>query len=818
MIKKQVIKTKKFIAGGYAALSLLAVCSLSSCSDDTSSDGTSLNVTGLEVTVGDADALNASLVTNYKATANATKSRAVDASIFASVENLTMPEEPTVPTATELTTDQQWVTHSGNYKVSTGKSFEITSSFNLNNTVIYVSGTATLSGNWNSGSNNTTIYVLSGGKLIINESELQKVDVYNYGTITSTNGFGIQSGSSLYTTGDVTKLTKSQGTLYVGGSIKESSNNIELTSPAKTKVVGDMQCNNLTMQSSLYVGGNLTLNTSSWNQTALVNVVGNMTSTSDISLDGTTHCGGAFTAPNITIGNSGQLYSDCSVKTPGAFKINSNNTFIELSYLEAASIYQCASSTIKLYNGSYINCSGQYENQNNGQGSVTLYNDATTAVVKAASVKWNKSDDKCNIFRTPGTGSIIALDVKKYYDNSNKELAYGTDFQFEGANLKFVSDGTSTTDDGYKAYIAKSDCNPGYGNTPSTGPHLDLVTDIDYDHDHDISATCVQPYNGKIYLSYHLRGTGQSGCLEVLSTDASTNKTTLLQFLQDKNNELDFNHLMIDPDTKRLYTAGNSSKKGAIVTYIDLKSDGLMNTTANETAEGTYLPLQMIQLESAATKTTNDANCIIRNGNLLSVAMTSGLKSFNASTLEETETVTTPGKAKHIAINGTTVAVAYLANAVTSTDEAAPVTIKTYTSNGSLALDQAKQTISGGTIQPNDGKNVLAIDGNNLYISLGRDGFASINATTGEKQWTYQPENILNSDGTYKGYCNGCTYDSKYIYLAYGSYGLIVLDKTTHKLVDMCKDVKSANYVTLDNGYIYVAYGRDRLQVFKLVE
>jgi hypothetical protein len=98
---------------------------------------------------------------------------------------------------------------------------------------------------------------------------------------------------------------------------------------------------------------------------------------------------------------------------------------------------------------------------------------------------------------------------------------------------------------------------------------------------------------------------------------------------------------------------------------------------------------------------------------------------------------------------------------------------------------------------------------------------------------TYQPKNVIiaNEESAKKGMpkalCNGCAVDSKYIYLAYGSFGLIVLDKAKVQAgetnpskceVAKKKASKSANYVALGNGYIYVAYGRDRLQVFKLVD
>ena len=65
-------------------------------------------------------------------------------------------------------------------------------------------------------------------------------------------------------------------------------------------------------------------------------------------------------------------------------------------------------------------------------------------------------------------------------------------------------------------------------------------------------------------------------------------------------------------------------------------------------------------------------------------------------------------------------------------------------------------------------------------------------------------------------YVNGCDVDDKYVYLAYGSYGLVVLDKNTHEVVAHRVASKSANYVKVRDNYIYVAYGRDRLQVYNL--
>ena len=70
----------------------------------------------------------------------------------------------------------------------------------------------------------------------------------------------------------------------------------------------------------------------------------------------------------------------------------------------------------------------------------------------------------------------------------------------------------------------------------------------------------------------------------------------------------------------------------------------------------------------------------------------------------------------------------------------------------------------------------------------------------------------------HQGYINGVAVDDKYVYVAAGAYGLVVLTKdgkeVTHKRIGTSGN--SANYVAVKNGLIYVAYGKGRIQVFKL--
>ena len=135
----------------------------------------------------------------------------------------------------------------------------------------------------------------------------------------------------------------------------------------------------------------------------------------------------------------------------------------------------------------------------------------------------------------------------------------------------------------------------------------------------------------------------------------------------------------------------------------------------------------------------------------------------------------------------------------------------------------------------------MAVDGNDIYVCLGKGGLAKYtNGTLSglfipkDATYTYKAdaENTKYADGTVvtRGYCNGVCVKGDKIYIAYGSLGLIVLNKSDMKATtaDAAKQTpevarytagKSANFVAVDdNNNIYVAYGRNCLKVLRLVD
>lgn len=276
--------------------------------------------------------------------------------------------------------------------------------------------------------------------------------IYNYGTLsTNASNFYVGGNETLYNAGNLdipTQVFKCEGKAYVGGY----------------------------------------LNTKGWesNQNERVNVVGNVTLADDaLQLDGNIHVGGSFTAPSITLINSCQFVSDCSVKTSGELKLNSNNVVLYANYVECASLYQCAASTIKLENGAYINCAGTYTNLNNGNDSkFVLVGDNAIAVIKAAKMIWNTTSGNAQgvyLFRTPGVGATIAVDCASFARlvNNNEQMAMTfSDFSFVGGNVVNIQDESKIP---ANIKIAKTNCNPGYNLDPSipttdpTAPVLDVI-------------------------------------------------------------------------------------------------------------------------------------------------------------------------------------------------------------------------------------------------------------------------------------------------------------------------------------------------------
>lgn len=795
---------------------------LASCSDsgtpgtDSVIDpvGKAATIVGTNVTAEYADQL-ASRVWNYKgAYANTTtKTRAL-----ATRAGTT---EPAVPAGTPNLSSiekEKWNSHSGKtYVVPAGETLKA-DGYNIEGMTIYVKGTLEFSSAYGSGA---SINVLSGGKLIAkNHTEVfGDTKVSNWGTIE----FPANQKEYLI-----------KNTFYQNAgdlNVKGHDLNIQGGAGSTLFVKNSLFANKVTMSgdAQLYVTDNATL-----------------TGGVEMSNQSQAWVNNIMTTTSVKIQNTTLLHSGCALKVDGDVNAT-NGTNLYIMYLKAKNYRQDSGAILHLQDQSMVDIEGNYINLNNGQGKADLPDKDGVAVIKANAIyynapekqgDWNPGGAKtvdCSLFSTSGDNAHIILDTNVIYGregattpitDENTTIVWNNN-----ANILFKDDPEA------KNYvIKKTECNPnGYNadKEPTKEPTLDLISSIDYNHDHDISATCVQELNGRLYMSYHTRDKKHGGCIEVFSP-VENNKVTLEQYLCDDQKDLDFNHLLavkLKSGKRMVYLPGSSNKKGAMLAYIPIQDNHLLadeskSITSTINGKDTVIyekPLQFIQMNPATAeyaKKGYDENCVVYNEETdhLIVATTKGYLVYNAKTNNELDKINKPGKVKHIAIGNGKIVTVYLDREATSETEAIPATVEIFNQK-TEDLTNPINSFAISTIEPNNGKNVVRVDDNKIYVCRGAAGMY-VYDMDGNELWHYQMPSPTITEGKnagkYKGHANGCYVGKKYVYIAYGGFGLVVLDKETHKVVAHRNLAHSANYVIEYEGYIYVAYGQSRLQVFQL--
>lgn len=782
------------------------------------------------VSTTDAQTL-ATQVTNYKKKAASTTkaTRTIDASntdIFEGV--IDMPAEPVVPAeAIDLVSAPQWTALSGNvFKISSGN-IALTNQFQMSNTAtIYVESGATLTYNyWDGG---YKIIVLKGGKLVDPYGNATRLcDIDNYGTIEFSQdridiNHTFRTSKNLNVAG---KYLAISGKAYFGGNVTTKA---LYPGGSTTNIKGDLQ-----------LGENEGLKLDAVNEVP-----------TKMNVDG------KITAKRLELTNGSILYSGCGAVINEEVYIT-DNTALHAKYLKCSKFTQNSGAKLILSDQSYINCSGEFASYNNDTSYSILEGDDAKAVIKADKFFFNngapQNDDAgeeyflVKMFSTPGKNNPQIVADGTFYVNGQK-----ANVRFTDANM-FVTNGVTKNE---VVINPTTDCgNPGWTNpnpkpspepepepnptptpkpepTPNPKPGLDLISSVEPEHTHNISATGIMPLNGYLYMSYHTNQNqkdnadySHGGCIEVMSP-VKDDQAELKQYIYDSARDLDFNHILatkLNSDEYKIFLPGSSNKKGAMLAYMDIRKDHMladesMEITSKEGDEVTIKqPLNYIQLKPATGDYKGyDENCVVYNDNTnhLIVATTEGYTVYDATTMNEVETYSKPGKAKHLAIGNGKIVGLYLNERNKDTKIGIPATIEIINEK-TEDFNDTKTFDTNVKIEPNDGKNVIAVKDNKIYACLSSAGLY-VYDMNGNEQWHYQMPSPKNKEGKWKALCNGCFVDNKYVYLAYGSYGIVVIDKNTHKVIAHRALENSANYITVHDGYIYVAYGRSRMQVFKL--
>lgn len=793
----------KVINSKLAAIGLAAFV-FASCSDSSSdpTDGTNPKVDVAETITANLTSSSAAelaaRVSNYKnTTANARKfffSRATQTRAFASADKVVIPAVPEGARSWSSAED-----------MTAGKTYLITSKTTLD-----------MSGHKLAG---TTIFVKGSSKLIFDSSIAGCTIYVDGGATLEYKGKGaleipadatiINDGGSIIADNDITVA----GKLYVrtpnnGGGIG-SVNPYDKND--KKAIITPKHNITFKQGSDAFIGGSLHAVELNIEEGATVNVTKHIMNATTVNVNGALQFGGFLRTETLNVNGEMIASEKSAIKASKVFNAGAGSR-ITADYINVTN--EAKDATLYLKGDCQININNKsdiYTNNivtdNASAGQITLNNDNAIAVIKAKKFT-NNGDNQIKALATSGNNATFLLQFTESYSGTTKENTFEDldiaasyldyDKATDGKGVKEKADGAD-----YKAYGFE------WAGDPAkiiAAPKLDLVAE-DKTPNNGLSATCIQPgENGKFYVAYHTNGTASNGAIEAISL--VNNALTINQSVASDNATNDYNHILVDGGT--LWVAGSQSGNanhadevtgvGPFMGQISLNSDG---TFANQ-----------IKISAIDRKTKGmDANCVANFKDNHIVATTKGFTIFNAK-MNKWNEGSTEGK--------------YL---VTANDKLYALTVDgkltVYTDNEMQNVDA---TYELGAISPKGNKAVIAVDEVNgdIYVCKGENGISKISNGTASQFYTCptftasnKAQNLEAGKNYVKGCANGVYVAGNYVYVACGSYGLVVLDKTTGKEVCHRKayNGKSANFVTGDNdNNIFVAYGQSRVQVFKLTD
>lgn len=807
----------------------LAAFVFASCSDSSSDPATPITpgtvpseITKIGLTQTDAAQLAAS-VTNYKrSSSNKARTRAFNETLF---DGLTqMPDVPSNEDAVQLNAAKDLSNEK--YKTRNGKTYDFSNN-TLQNATLFVVGNSTVKYN-NLGTGNTII-VQKGGKLeytgngtaipqnntiIVLESGSYSIanDITIDGTLYSSRALGKIEG----------KITdkKSEGTptqnITINGSVFLSGYKHKVTDPESENYGKE-----LTEYASLRAK-TLTINAG-----ARVNTLDRVTFTDDVVIAGALHVGKAAIVKKMTIKNGGKFYSDYSAKIKNKLTMEAGS-YMDLKYLNVTDNEYTDNGTEKptkvpgnavadlqgncqIVIGNHGVMSFNTLKTDNTSGQIVMGDDANNvAVIKADKFIYEGSDENVNFTSTPNTNNqTILAQFKECYKNGAESEGNKVEFEYLNWNADvqsydYITGGGALTAGPNFSYVLKDEY-----KVADQKKLMLLSTIANYDRDTQSATAIVPTADNKVYVSYHTNGNDFGGSIDV--AEMNGDQLTLKQRVQqaEAGATYDFNHLnVID---SKLYLAGSAKGKdgkqygGATISYAAIESDGKLNVT-----EG----LSTLPLDNAVK---GDANCVVPFGNKIVVANTKGYDVVEKD-LSENKNTKAPGKAKFLALNGTSLVGLNYTSEIAAGDAEVQGEVQVFDNS-------MKQTSSFnvGSIAPNNGKNMIAIDSNGrIYVCKSAKGLMCYEngSPAWASEWTTPTSKSDKNVSVDKrqGYINGVAVDDNYVYVAAGAYGLVVLTKegkeVTHKRIGTSGN--SANYVAVKNGLIYVAYGKGRIQVFKL--
>ncbi len=516
---------------------------------------------------------------------------------------------------------------------------------------------------------------------------------------------------------------------------------------------------------------------------------------------------GALIADNVHLKCTSDVWVNCKIEVTKQLHFDCTSVF-HVGYITAEKILLSSTPDIIMMDGGYMTADILDIRNPDVSQIYTENNDKALIEVGTIRLNYASRENLMHAFR-----DVYINCTKWEQDNDAACTVNDGDLNASVKLNKFDLIKDENTNNNTCAPIFIKDPNEGEDEKPS----LETIGTVTTDHKHPISATCIQfsEDGSKAYVSWHERGKGIHGCVEVVEFDNAADKLNLLAWAEDPM--ADYNHILLDGN--RLLVAGHTEEHG-IIGEIELQGGTFDqgSTLRYEHLKGNRQPGQ-----DKNDFYGGDGNCIIRNGNYISVASHGGLHTLNSDLTRINEGLTgalkTPGSAKHLSINGNSILELNLtqrgADLPSSTAELRLFEATDYKwSNPTIVASNLE-------ISPVDGKNTIALDSDgSMYVCLSKNGVRKY------------------KDGSYVEIksgspANGLAIDSKYLYVAFGK-GLYIYDKNDFSKPvvkythvgreepypnpgegDPAEVEASCNYVAVKGDIIYLAYGRYGFDVLR---
>lgn len=790
----------------------LAAFVFASCSDSTSdptggSSPAKVDATTLDLT-NSGESLFSSVINYKNTTANARKffgTRAANDANFVTTFN--MPVQKNTDTQAYGNCDL----NGGRYYLKKSAGDCDFTKNTIKNATIFVNGDAKLHYSATT-FENTTIVVEQGGSLIFEgEGSMIKpgVTVYNelgyIKTKDSTKDIVIEG--NLYSSWRGFKTGKDKnGNDVTIKELKSGLGNTDKTDPTQkitfkngsnVCIIGSIRGTEVNVEE----GANVYASAHVWNATT-VNINGNLQiggflKTADLNLNtnGYLKAGdnSAIKVTNILTMNAGSQIDANYINVT----LNEKDTHKKVTKVGEAQLILKGACKINIADKGVINVN-KLISYNDAKGQISLEKAGGLAIVKADEFH-NNGAENIQAFDTPAEGATFLFQFTKCFNGEN-QIPTAEDLDIAASYLDYDK-ATSG-----KLVELKDADNEHYGyeltattESLSIKPKLDLFSAAGV-KENTLSATSIQAANDKLYVTYHTQGNDKNhmgGGLEVAHIDG---KSLILDEAVTAQGGLDVNYGMIDGS--RFYVAATTYKEGAFLGYVEL-ANGLMGKSK----------LVTYPIDKTNPNNGIDANSVVKYKDNFVLATNKGYQVYNSTFTLRTPHLTT-NDVKFVAVG----------NDKLYGLEANGTTTGTVNIFDNINLENPQSYTTEGKVGVVDGKNTIAVDGTNLYVCQGDGGLVRYDANG---HGTVLFDAPVGESNKIIGRVNGVAVDSKYIYVACGGYGLVVLDKTKAKgenvvarrraFYDGKESYNSANYVTLYNGYICVAYGRSRVQIFKLV-